>query len=124
MRDGGTAEPSRWRTSDSDNGVEPFTSAGRSSRLTRPADWLLAVASVWLVLLALSVLSVAIGVVVAVMRESSGWYIGGALGLSVASVLSAAAGLYLLARPRWRWTLFTLATLAAGAAWVTVSAAV
>ena len=103
---------------------ERFMSAGGGSRMTRPADWLLAVASLWLVLVALAVLSVAIGIVVAVMREASGWYVGVALALTVTSVLSAAVGLNLLAVPRWRWTLFSIATVAVGAAGMTVAAAV
>jgi len=112
------------RTGAPEGGDDRFMSTGRSSRLKQPADWVLAVASLWLVLLALTVLSVVVGIVVAVMHNASGWHVAGALALIVASVVSAAAGLYLLAVPRWRWTLFAVATLAVGAAGVTVAAAV
>lgn len=98
-------------------------SARRTSWSIRPADWILAVASLWLVMLALAVLSVAMGILVAVLREASAWHIAGALAFLVGSVLSAAAGLYLLSVPRWRWTLFLVATLALAAAAVTTAGA-
>jgi hypothetical protein len=90
----------------------------------RPSPRVLAVASVWLMLLAVGVLAVAIGVVVAVLRGASGWYVAGILVAAIVSVLLAIAGMWQLDTPRWRWMLFAVATAAVTAAGVLTGAAV